>query len=230
MVRRGALLQRAAAQQTPLTCGPASRWAAMVATAFHICMAVCVAALCFMSAKPSWAQTKDEHLFVNGTDLKQLVKQQGALPIDRACDYVHQAALGLQHAHERGLVHRDIKPANLLLATTGVALGLLLSACVATPDRATTLLPYVLIPQIILGGGMMPVKDGVLYVMAVLASPAYWAYRAVHLGASRLPSFMDFRMSYEDNAWVGCAGMAVQLVVLLVLTAWFLRRKDLAQG
>jgi serine/threonine-protein kinase len=58
--------------------------------------------------------------FVEGTDLAKLVKQQGPLPVDRACDYVRQAALGLQHAHERGLVHRDIKPANLLLARNGV--------------------------------------------------------------------------------------------------------------
>ena len=32
-----------------------------------------------------------------------------------ACEYVRQAALGLQHAHERGMVHRDIKPANLMV-------------------------------------------------------------------------------------------------------------------
>src|SRR5262249_13496648 len=37
------------------------------------------------------------------------------LPIATACDYVRQAAWGLQHAHERGMVHRDIKPSNLLL-------------------------------------------------------------------------------------------------------------------
>ena len=36
-----------------------------------------------------------------------------------ACNYVHQAALGLQHAHERGMVHRDIKPSNLMLAAQG---------------------------------------------------------------------------------------------------------------
>src|SRR5262249_35138810 len=46
----------------------------------------------------------------------------------------------------------------VLLGMTGVALGLLLSACVSTPDRANALLPYVLIPQIILGGGIMSVQ------------------------------------------------------------------------
>ncbi len=36
-----------------------------------------------------------------------------------ACNYIHQAALGLQHAHEHGMVHRDIKPGNLMLASQG---------------------------------------------------------------------------------------------------------------
>ena len=53
--------------------------------------------------------------YVEGTDLGKMVKQHGPLPVRQACDYVRQAALGLQHVHERGLVHRDIKPSNLLL-------------------------------------------------------------------------------------------------------------------
>src|SRR5262249_8934622 len=52
-------------------------------------------------------------------------KEQGPLPITRACDYVRQACLGLQHAHEQGLVHRDIKPANLLLAMNGAVVKIL---------------------------------------------------------------------------------------------------------
>jgi WD40 repeat protein/serine/threonine protein kinase len=54
--------------------------------------------------------------YVDGTDLDRLVRQVGPLPVEQACDYIRQAALGLQHALECGLVHRDIKPANLLLA------------------------------------------------------------------------------------------------------------------
>src|SRR5262249_488853 len=64
-------------------------------------------------------QAGDIHYFameyLEGTDLESLVELAGPLPIDQACDYVRQAAAGLQHALERGLVHRDIKPANLVV-------------------------------------------------------------------------------------------------------------------
>jgi response regulator RpfG family c-di-GMP phosphodiesterase/serine/threonine protein kinase len=53
--------------------------------------------------------------FVQGVDLERYVTDHGPLPIAVACDYIRQAANGLQHAHERGMVHRDVKPSNLLL-------------------------------------------------------------------------------------------------------------------
>src|SRR5204862_1141524 len=52
---------------------------------------------------------------VEGIDLYRLVQQFGPLPVEQARDYVRQAALGLEHAHEHCLIHRDIKPANLFL-------------------------------------------------------------------------------------------------------------------
>lgn len=60
--------------------------------------------------------------YVSGTDLGKLVKQYGPLSAELACDYIRQAAVGLQHAFERGLVHRDLKPHNLLL-TGGKSTG-----------------------------------------------------------------------------------------------------------
>jgi len=61
--------------------------------------------------------------YVEGIDLTQLVKQQGPLPVAQACEYIRQAALGLQYAHEKGMVHRDIKPSNLLLERASGANG-----------------------------------------------------------------------------------------------------------
>jgi serine/threonine protein kinase len=57
--------------------------------------------------------------YVEGLDLAKMVKAKGPLPVGHACNFAHQAALGLQHAHEEGLVHRDIKPANLMLTRKG---------------------------------------------------------------------------------------------------------------
>jgi ABC-type multidrug transport system ATPase subunit len=115
----------------------------------------------------------------------------------------------------------------VLLAMTGVATGLLLSACVTTPDRANALLPYVLIPQIVLAGGMIPIHGGVLHALAVTLSPVYWAYRAVHRGATTvLPPDFPLRQHYNDSVALACAALAVQMVVLLAATLWFLRRKD----
>ena len=53
---------------------------------------------------------------VDGIDLARLVQQSGPMPIPNASEYIRQAAGGLQHAHEKGLVHRDIKPGNLMVA------------------------------------------------------------------------------------------------------------------
>jgi serine/threonine protein kinase len=53
--------------------------------------------------------------YVSGPSLSALVKSDGPLPVGQACEYIRQAALGLQHAHEQGMVHRDIKPSNLLV-------------------------------------------------------------------------------------------------------------------
>jgi tRNA A-37 threonylcarbamoyl transferase component Bud32 len=58
--------------------------------------------------------------YVEGKDLQSIVKQSGPLDFDLAANYTLQAAEGLQHAHEAGLIHRDVKPANLLVDEKGV--------------------------------------------------------------------------------------------------------------
>ncbi|HJS27178.1 MAG TPA: serine/threonine-protein kinase, partial [Actinomycetota bacterium] len=53
--------------------------------------------------------------YVEGTDLRTLIAEQGPLPPERGVHICAQVADALQAAHERGLVHRDVKPANLLI-------------------------------------------------------------------------------------------------------------------
>ena len=57
--------------------------------------------------------------YVEGRDLSKLVESKGPMPVAHACLFIHQAALGLQHAHEEGLIHRDLKPNNLILYRKG---------------------------------------------------------------------------------------------------------------
>ncbi len=59
--------------------------------------------------------------YVEGRDLQVLVAAEGALSPARAADYIRQAASGLAHAHQVGLIHRDIKPANILIDLKGTA-------------------------------------------------------------------------------------------------------------
>ncbi len=56
--------------------------------------------------------------YVDGVDLSAVVERCGPLGIAEACEVARQTALGLQAAHEHGLVHRDIKPSNLMLAVS----------------------------------------------------------------------------------------------------------------
>jgi len=81
--------------------------------------------------------------FVEGKDLAEIVKEHGALPVDKAIDSILQAAKGLEYAHAQGVVHRDIKPANLLLDKEGTIkildMGLaLMSRSIKTANDETT--------------------------------------------------------------------------------------------
>ncbi|HTQ39715.1 MAG TPA: protein kinase [Pirellulales bacterium] len=86
-------------------------------------------------------ENKDNHFFimeyVEGRDLQTLVKDVGPLDYDTAADYIRQAADGLEHAHQAGLIHRDVKPANLLVDQRGVVKVLDLGLARSEDDSQT---------------------------------------------------------------------------------------------
>lgn len=53
--------------------------------------------------------------FVEGKNLRQLVTEQGVLPIGLALRYMCQMARALEHAAARQVIHRDIKPSNVVI-------------------------------------------------------------------------------------------------------------------
>lgn len=58
--------------------------------------------------------------YIRGVDLRTLTAREKTFDVFKAVDITRQAADGLSHAHEAGLVHRDVKPDNLLVDETGV--------------------------------------------------------------------------------------------------------------
>jgi serine/threonine protein kinase len=55
--------------------------------------------------------------FVPGGDLRRVLQREGALPAERAMEFIFPVASALDAAHDAGLVHRDVKPANILVDT-----------------------------------------------------------------------------------------------------------------
>lgn len=59
--------------------------------------------------------------YVDGQDLKTLIRQHGRLEVGQAVSIATQVARGVGHAHQAGFIHRDIKPQNVLITQEGSA-------------------------------------------------------------------------------------------------------------
>ena len=57
--------------------------------------------------------------YVDGVSLDRLLALKGELPVTMVCHFIRQAALGLQHAFEKGMIHRDVKPQNIMVTRKG---------------------------------------------------------------------------------------------------------------
>lgn len=53
--------------------------------------------------------------YLDGSDLRHVIRRSGRLPLEQAIGYVVQLCEGLAEAHARGIVHRDLKPSNVFI-------------------------------------------------------------------------------------------------------------------
>jgi serine/threonine protein kinase len=59
--------------------------------------------------------------YIEGKTIGTLISEQGALPIATTTRLIRQVALGLEHAHRKGLIHRDVNPYNIMVTHGGTA-------------------------------------------------------------------------------------------------------------
>jgi eukaryotic-like serine/threonine-protein kinase len=59
--------------------------------------------------------------FVEGQNLRELVRLRGAFDVGRSLDIVRQVTTALEYAHGKGVTHRDMKASNVLISSSGVA-------------------------------------------------------------------------------------------------------------
>ncbi len=73
--------------------------------------------------------------YATGKTLKQIVAEEGPLPISQALEFARQIASGLQHAHVQGIIHRDIKPSSMIVDAKGVVKILDMGHCRFSDDQ-----------------------------------------------------------------------------------------------
>jgi hypothetical protein len=108
--------------------------------------------------------------YVDGEDLRSLLRRVGRLPAERAVELIGQVCGGLAAAHERGVLHRDLKPANVLIDGRGRAritdFGLALTTVAAERPADVAGTPAYMAPEQRDGRRLSPRTD--VYALGLL--------------------------------------------------------------
>jgi serine/threonine-protein kinase len=66
------------------------------------------------------AEKTDDYFFivmeyVEGETLEALIERDKTIPIEKALEYTRQICVGIDHAHQQGVLHRDLRPGNVMV-------------------------------------------------------------------------------------------------------------------
>jgi len=130
-----------------------------------------------------------------------------------------------------------------MVSIAGVAMGLLLSAVVTNADRAASIVPIVLIPQVIFSGTLISYPDlplagkplawlmvghwGVQAVGGASGIGTVWAGFAQLANATKRPGEVLLQSPFWVGVWPSVLALAVIMALCIVGTVWALQRKDI---
>jgi hypothetical protein len=117
---------------------------------------------------------------------------------------------------------------NWLAAVACAGMGLVVSACVRSTDKGVLAVPLLITPQILLGATILPIKGGVLAVLAKLFSPLYWAHRGCRSEGEGVPVYWQNLGTYDPALWIPYAALLAQILVATLITILLLRWQELA--
>ena len=117
---------------------------------------------------------------------------------------------------------------NWLAAVACAAIGLVVSACVRSTDKGVLAVPLLITPQILLGATILPIKGGVLAVLAQLFSPLYWAHRGCRSEGEGVPAYWQNLGTYDSALWIPSAALVAQILVATLITILLLRWQERA--
>jgi ABC-type multidrug transport system ATPase subunit len=117
---------------------------------------------------------------------------------------------------------------NWLAAVACATSGLIVSACVRSTDKGVLAVPLLITPQILLGATILPIRGGVLAVLAKLFSPLYWAHRGCRSEGDGVPVLWQNLGTYDPAIWIPIAALVAQITVATVVTILALRWQERA--